>query len=68
MEEEDIGRLPHLQAIIKETLRLHPPVPFLVPRKVVMDVEFCGYIIPKNARILVVGFVQDCSLHSGCCI
>ncbi|GMH27195.1 hypothetical protein Nepgr_029038 [Nepenthes gracilis] len=53
MEEEDISRLPYLQAIIKETLRLHPPVSFLIPRKVDKDVELCGYIVPKDAQVLV---------------
>ncbi|GMH27196.1 hypothetical protein Nepgr_029039 [Nepenthes gracilis] len=53
MEEEDISRLPYLRAIIKETLRLHPPVPFLVPRRVDKDVELCGYIVPKDAQVLV---------------
>ncbi|KAH1084463.1 hypothetical protein J1N35_024224 [Gossypium stocksii] len=31
LEEKDIENLPYLKAIIKETLRLHPPLPFLVP-------------------------------------
>ncbi|KAL9249047.1 Drimenol monooxygenase-like protein [Drosera capensis] len=29
--EDHIDCLPYLQAIVKETFRLHPPVPFLVP-------------------------------------
>ncbi|PRQ19513.1 putative geraniol 8-hydroxylase [Rosa chinensis] len=32
VEESDIARLPYLQAIIKETFRVHPTVPFLLPR------------------------------------
>uniref|UniRef100_A0A5B7BAN2 Geraniol 8-hydroxylase n=1 Tax=Davidia involucrata TaxID=16924 RepID=A0A5B7BAN2_DAVIN len=53
VEESDIARLPYLQAIVKETFRLHPPVPFLIPRKVEADVEVCGFIVPKGAQVLV---------------
>ncbi|KAG6634192.1 hypothetical protein CIPAW_12G102000 [Carya illinoinensis] len=53
VEESNIIRLPYLQAIIKETFWLHPAVPFLPPRKAEADVEINGYIIPKNAQVLV---------------
>nr|ATO91437.1 putative cytochrome P450 [Fallopia multiflora] len=53
LEEAHSSQLPYLQAIVKETLRIHPPVPFLVPRNVETDVELCGYFIPKNSQVLV---------------
>ncbi|KAK7308879.1 hypothetical protein RJT34_05189 [Clitoria ternatea] len=53
VEESDIARLPYLQAIMKETLRLHPPAPFLLPRKAKADVELNGYTIPKGAQVLI---------------
>lgn len=53
VQESDISKLPYLQAIIKETLRLHPPTVFLLPRKADADVELYGYVVPKNAQVLV---------------
>ncbi|XP_021732600.1 cytochrome P450 76AD1-like [Chenopodium quinoa] len=53
IQESDIIKLPYLQAIIKETLRLHPPTVFLLPRKANCDVELFGYVVPKDAQILV---------------
>ena len=53
VEESDISKLAYLRCIVKETLRLHPPVPFLIPRKVEDEVELCGYTLPKNSQVLV---------------
>ncbi|XP_057451873.1 geraniol 8-hydroxylase-like [Lotus japonicus] len=53
VEESDVARLPYLQAVIKETFRLHLPVPFLIPRRANANVEICGYTIPKDAHVLV---------------
>ncbi|KAK0587481.1 hypothetical protein LWI29_023626 [Acer saccharum] len=53
IEESDISRLPYLQAIVKETFRLHPPVPLLLPRKASSDFEICSYNVPEGAQVLV---------------
>lgn len=53
IEETDVAKLPYMQAVIKETFRVHPPVPLLLPRKAETDVEIGDYIIPKDAQVLV---------------
>lgn len=53
IQEEDISKLPYLQAIVKETLRLHPPGPLILPHKPSEDVEINGYTVPKDTEILI---------------
>ncbi|KAK4267189.1 hypothetical protein QN277_024004 [Acacia crassicarpa] len=53
VEEKDIPNLPYINAIIKETMRLHPVAPMLVPRLAREDVKIAGYDIPKGTQILV---------------
>ena len=52
IQESDVPNLPYLQAIVKETLRLHPTAP-LIPRKSTKHCTVAGYDIPANTHIYI---------------
>ncbi|KAL5213417.1 hypothetical protein ABZP36_024264 [Zizania latifolia] len=51
--ESIIHKLPYLQAVIKETLRLHSPIPLLVPHMNLEEAKLGGYTIPKGSKVVV---------------
>jgi cytochrome P450 len=54
VEHEDINHLPYLQAVVKETLRCHPPGPLLSwARLAIQDTQVAGLHIPRGTTAMV---------------
>ncbi|PIA36079.1 hypothetical protein AQUCO_03400170v1 [Aquilegia coerulea] len=53
VEEKDMPKLPYIEAVMKETMRLHPVAPMLVPRRAREDCKIAGYDIPAGTLALV---------------
>ncbi|XP_028807284.1 geraniol 8-hydroxylase-like [Neltuma alba] len=53
VEESHIHKLPYLLAVVKETMRLYPVVPLLVPHCPSETITVGGYKIPKGSRVFV---------------
>ncbi|XP_009409655.2 cytochrome P450 71A1 [Musa acuminata AAA Group] len=53
LREEMVEGMEYLRAAIKETLRLHPALPLLVPRESMEDARLQGYLIPKGTRVVI---------------
>ena len=46
----DYGRLPYMQQVLKESIRLYPPV-WWISRETLEDWEVDGYIVPRGAEV-----------------
>lgn len=53
LQESDVGQLSYLRCIIKETLRVHPPAPLLLPHYSSEDCTVQGFRIPRRTMLLV---------------
>jgi trans-cinnamate 4-monooxygenase len=51
--ESNIQNLPYLQAVVKESLRLHTPIPLLVPHMNLKEAKLAGYDIPKETKVII---------------
>ncbi|KAK4493031.1 hypothetical protein RD792_018155 [Penstemon davidsonii] len=53
LEESDIMVLPYLQACVKETIMMPPPIPFLLPHRATETCHVMNFTIPKGSQVMV---------------
>ncbi|XP_021743800.1 cytochrome P450 71A1-like [Chenopodium quinoa] len=53
IQEEQLHHLIYLKAVVKETFRLHPPSPLLVPRQTMQECTLGGYQIDQGTLVFI---------------
>ncbi|XP_073014696.1 cytochrome P450 71A6-like [Primulina eburnea] len=51
--ESDLGKMQFLKLVMKESLRLHAPIPLLVPRESTKDTKIMGYDIASGTQVII---------------
>ncbi|KAJ8444701.1 hypothetical protein Cgig2_030375 [Carnegiea gigantea] len=51
--ESDLPHLPYLRCIVRETFRMHPAGPFLIPHESIRPTTINGYYIPAGTRVFI---------------
>lgn len=62
VKEEDVEKMNYLNAVIKETLRLHPPLPVLLPRQLSEHVKLDGYDIAAGTQVTSLYVIETYSV------
>ncbi|CAH1992977.1 unnamed protein product [Acanthoscelides obtectus] len=60
----DRQRLPYIECIVWESLRMFVGRAFTLPHRAIRDTKLCGYSLPKNVK--VVGCLYDSCLSEDC--
>ncbi|XP_026378719.1 cytochrome P450 71D10-like [Papaver somniferum] len=53
VDERELHQLSYLKQVVYETLRLHPPNPFLLPRQTRERCDINGYEIPAKTKVTI---------------
>ncbi|XP_058189572.1 cytochrome P450 703A2 [Rhododendron vialii] len=51
--EQDLAHLTYLRCVVRETFRMHPAGPFLIPHESTRATEINGYHIPVKTRVFI---------------
>lgn len=51
--ESDLPHLPYLRCVVRETFRMHPAGPFLIPHESIRDTNLMGFRIPSGTRVFI---------------
>ncbi|KAI0512301.1 hypothetical protein KFK09_012940 [Dendrobium nobile] len=52
IQECELEKLPYLKQVIKESMRIKPPVPLLLPHETIQSCQIQGYDIPAKTRVI----------------